>query len=199
MGVGVRIGVEAVLLTGGYSRRMGRDKARLSVEGLPLAGRIAGALSGAGAAVTVLGREPLVGHAFLPDDVPGQGVLAALSRYQPRGDLVFVAACDLVRFDARLVDLLISALGGRMAAVPVIAGRPQPVCALYDRRAMEALPGLVTAGEIRVSRWLNAIEWAPVGEDRFVAAAIDPQCALGANTPAELEDLLGPGRASGFN
>jgi molybdopterin-guanine dinucleotide biosynthesis protein A len=189
--VGSDVRVEAVLLTGGSSRRMGRDKATLPVGGLPMACRIAGALSGAGCLVTVLGREALPGHAFLADADPGMGVMAALSRYEPWGDSVFVAACDLARFDPRLVALLAEAVGGASAAVPVIDGRPQPVCALYDRRAMEALPRLVAAGETRLSRWLDAIEWVPVGEDRFAATGLDPRCALGANTPEELTRLLG--------
>ncbi|MGH2660413.1 MAG: molybdenum cofactor guanylyltransferase, partial [Actinomycetota bacterium] len=69
--------VAALLLTGGSSRRMGTDKARLMVDGCSLAERAAEALAVVCDPVLEVGP----GHTALPavrEDPPGSGPLAAL-------------------------------------------------------------------------------------------------------------------------
>src|SRR6476659_4382687 len=97
----------AVILTGGASRRMGRDKALLPVAGVPMAVRVAYALRAAGADdvacvggdVERLRAEHLLA---LPDEWPGEGPVAGLltGLARARHDVVVVTACDLIAPDA---------------------------------------------------------------------------------------------------
>ena len=71
------------VLTGGSSRRMGRTKALIEIEGVPMASIVAEALAGAGCeSVVAIGGEPdeLSGLdiAVLPDEYPGQGPLGGV-------------------------------------------------------------------------------------------------------------------------
>ncbi|HEX6424986.1 MAG TPA: NTP transferase domain-containing protein [Acidimicrobiales bacterium] len=113
------------VLCGGASRRMGRDKALIEIDGRPLAVRVADAVGAAGAGTVVavggdLAALRAAGLAAVPDDEPGAGplvgvvtalaaagTLAGAARPAGRGrgagaaappadDIVFVAACDLV-------------------------------------------------------------------------------------------------------
>src|SRR5690349_7725088 len=119
--------IEAVLLTGGASSRMGQDKAKMLVHGEPMAARIARLLSESGIPVTVCGREPLDGCSFLADDAAFQGPFVALSRFEPRAPFVFVASCDLPGFSASVVELLRARIADRDAAIPVMEGPMQPL------------------------------------------------------------------------
>lgn len=184
--------VEAVLLTGGGSRRMGEDKAGLLIEGTPLSRRIAEAFRSVGIPVTILGREPLVGYAFLPDSEAGAGPLVALSHFRPAADLAMVCACDLPRFDPRLVKTLLAHIGAHEAAIPFADGWRQPLCALYRREAWDKLPAAMLGPKSGVLRWVDSLDHVVVDDRALTEAGLDPRCVQGANSKAELRALLEP-------
>lgn len=184
------VDVEAVLLTGGASRRMGEDKAKLLIDGMPLAERVASSLTNAGLRVTVLGREPLKGCGFIRDDEEFGGPLAALTRFKPAEEFVFVCSCDLPLFDARLASLLREKIGGAHAAVPVVNGFRQPLAALYRGSAFDRIADVLPQEGSCPMMWLRGLEPVEVSEAEIAAAGIDPQCAQGANTKEELRQML---------
>lgn len=171
--------VEAVLLTGGASRRMGTDKAKLIVDGEPLAARIARLLGEAGVSVTVLGREPLAGHGFVMDEEEFGGPLRSLADFTPSAPFVFVVSCDLPGFDASIAGALSSQIDGYDAAVPELDGRLQPLCALYRVSAFASIPALVESGERRMMRWLDSLSVN-------VVADVKPDWIRNVNTPGDL-------------
>lgn len=163
-----------ILLTGGSSSRLGRDKATLDVTGEPLAKRVAGVLSGAtGDAVEVGG-----GHSGLPsvvEEPAGTGPLAAvvagwreLVRRTGEKRPAVVLACDLPDVSAELVRWLAShpAAG---SVVPVVGGVAQPLCARWSARDLGRAAARLAAGE----RWLRDLfdDSAYVGEEGWSAVA----------------------------
>jgi len=137
------------VLCGGASRRMGRDKALIAVEGQALAVRVAAVMSAAGAdPVLAVGGDlaglRAAGLDAVPDDAPGEGpltgVLTALRRLTspvtrsppadgplpalptqgPEIGIVFVAACDLVAPDPAAVRATVAALAASDAADVVV-------------------------------------------------------------------------------
>lgn len=181
-----------MLLTGGASTRMGTDKASLVVDGVPLAELVARRLLEAGYAVTVCGLKPIEGCAFIPDAAVHAGPLAALAPFKPRTSFVFVSACDLSCFDARLVAVLRSLIGLCDAAVPTIAGRLQPLAALYSERAFPIASQVYDQGKRSVMAWLDALRVQSVDETTFVTQGIALESLASANTPEELARLSRP-------
>ena len=159
--------IEGVLLTGGASRRMGEDKAKMLVQGSPLAVRVGNLLAQVCTQVTVLGREPLPTHRFLQDIGEFQGPLFALSRFKPKEGYVFVASCDLPFFDSKLVEFLATKIGSTQAAIPQLGGRLQPLCALYRAEALALAKEMVTQGETRIMRWVDRLECVVVDEHQL--------------------------------
>lgn len=185
---------EAVLLTGGKSSRMGENKALLEVCGEPLADRIVRLLNGEGWPVTVLGREPVGRAAFLPDEREHTGPMIAISRFKPTPEAVFVASCDLVRFQPAVPTTLLRLLGDAEAVVPVINGRSQPLCAVYRSDCFD--PGL-TAGHTRMSEWLDQLEVGFVDESQLQREGIDPAWVVGCNTLEEFQAAVSQLSTSG--
>jgi molybdopterin-guanine dinucleotide biosynthesis protein A len=183
------MGMEAVILTGGGSRRMGRDKATLPIDGKAQAQRIVDALRSEGIAVTTLGREPTPGATFIADQEEFAGPIAALSRFEPREDTVFVASCDLPRFDPRLVRLLADCFEGD-ACVPMSDGFRQPLCALYGKSAFAELALMAEEGLRCPTKWLDRLKLRLVPEEELIRLGGDPNWTRGANTPEELARLI---------
>lgn len=180
--------IEAVVLTGGASQRMGTDKASLPVLGTSQAQRIVERLRDKGYAVTVLGREPVPGAEFVQDREEFAGPLAALECFRPTCDCVFVASCDLPLFDAALVDGLAAKMGEAQVAVPILGGWRQPLCALYRSTAFPDISQVLAEGKRSLMAWLDRLRVVEVAaEDLSVA----PEALMSANTPEELQALLG--------
>lgn len=173
--------IEAVLLTGGASRRMGADKAGLRVQGEAVSIRIARELSKTCDPVTVLGRAAIEGYEFLADEGEYEGPLVALSRFVPTKDYVFVASCDLPQFDASIVTYLRGHIAAYEAIVPSLSGRSQPLCALYRSEAFDSLAGLVEGGERRMMAWLDSLRSTEVAAEELP----NPAVVRNANTPDE--------------
>lgn len=171
--------IEAVLLTGGRSSRMGRDKAAIPIDGVPMGERIARELARVCEPVTVVGRSAIEGFAFLEDEEEFAGPLVALSRVRPVAEFVFVASCDLPLFDASVVEELAVRIGDADAAIPVVDGRLQPLCALYRASAF----GRISPGQRRVMAWLGSLQ--AVG----VTDLPRPEAVRNANLPEELDAL----------
>ncbi|HSF41552.1 MAG TPA: NTP transferase domain-containing protein [Thermoanaerobaculia bacterium] len=137
-----------IVLAGGGSSRMGRDKAGIVLHGETLAGRAAARLAAVCPEVAVAdaGRGSLPGRPSLPDgpgEGPAAGILGAARAFPGRPLLVL--ACDLPGVPVALLAEL-AASQGFDGAVPRWNGRVEPLCALYAPAALAALEDQVARG-----------------------------------------------------
>lgn len=173
-------GLTGIVLAGGASRRMGRDKAALSLpDGPTLARRAADRLAAVRPEITEVavadrGRGLIPGLPSLPDGPgagPAAGLLGAARAYPGRPLLAL--ACDLPGVPAALLAALAAFQGDCDWAAPRLApGRAEPLCALYSPAALAVLERRVAGGrldlqglaeeELRV-RWLESEELAAFG------------------------------------
>jgi molybdopterin-guanine dinucleotide biosynthesis protein A len=147
--------VVGVVLAGGASRRMGRDKAVLAVDGETLVARAARRLLGACAWVAIAdgGRGLVPDLPSLPDGPgagPAAGILGAAGAWP--GHPLLVLACDLPRVPTALLEDLAGRVppsgSGEEAdwVVPRWERGLEPLCALYRPAALAALAAAVERG-----------------------------------------------------
>ncbi|MFB0919709.1 MAG: molybdenum cofactor guanylyltransferase, partial [Oscillospiraceae bacterium] len=131
----------AVILYGGKSRRMGRDKAELVIEGRTFLEHIAEELKDYKElllSVDSLEKCPDTKYTAVtdiyPDCGPMGGIHAALSACY--SDALLVVSCDMPLFRSELGNYLCSQLTEDAdAVVPVTSdGRIHPLCAIYRKR-----------------------------------------------------------------
>jgi molybdenum cofactor guanylyltransferase len=178
------------VLCGGGSRRMGRDKALIAIDGRPLAVRVADAVTAAGASrVTAVGGDldalRAEGLAGVADADPGAGPLTGIvtALVHAADDIVFVAGCDLVMPSSEAIATTVRALAADPAAdvaVPLVRGRRQWMHAAWRRRAEAPLAASFAAGERAVHAAVAA------GGLRVVDVTLDPAAVADADTPADL-------------
>jgi molybdopterin-guanine dinucleotide biosynthesis protein A len=168
------------VLTGGASRRMGRDKALVDVGGRPLVAVGVQAMADAGAdPVLVVGGDRLglaravPGAVYVEDRTPGEGPLGALltafaaaAAIDP-DPIVVVTACDMPAVDAATITALVTALRVAPEAAAALAladGRPQPLTGAWrPRLAAAAMEAAFASGERAPRRVLADLGVVEVG------------------------------------
>ena len=176
-----------VVLAGGAGRRLGGDKAVVSLTGRALLEYPLHAVRRAVGEAVVVAKHATVLPAldpdiavWLEDDEPRHpltGIVRALRNAEGRSVLVVAGDMPLVTADV-LAALIRAPLGGAPALVPRAGGRLQPLCARYEPAALAGLQDFahdVPVGEAVLALGPAILEWP------------DEQAFFNVNAP---EDLL---------
>ncbi len=163
----------ALILAGGESRRMGKDKANLSFAGSTLLERIALELSPLFHEIIVSTRAPRP-DCPLPQVLdhpehhgPLAGLLAGLEHAGT--SWIFAVACDMPFISAPLVEYLSMLREGHDAVVPIASNHPQPMAAFYSSKRLDALQDLMQDGKSHSMReFLDRISVLYVNEEELM-------------------------------
>jgi molybdenum cofactor guanylyltransferase len=181
--------VAGLLLTGGSSRRMGRDKAELVVAGERLADHAARVLTVVCEPVLEIGpgRSELEA---VDDDEPRAGPLVALvtgaRALRARGyrAAVLLLGVDLPFVDQRLLDLLARHPAAE-TVVPMAGGMRQSCCARYAPAALATADELAEQGERAMHALLSAVPVVEIAEAEWRAVA-PAEALVDLDTPEDL-------------
>jgi molybdopterin-guanine dinucleotide biosynthesis protein A len=195
------IGFTGVVLAGGGSRRMRRDKAALVVGGRTLLQRAVDALVEAGACELVLVGAPdraLPGvTARVPvlevsDALPGEGPLRGLEAglEAATAAVAVVVGCDMPFLEPGLLALLARHTeGGARLVVPVHGGRPQTLCSAWRTAAVEVVRAHLETGERSLQALLGDLEALLLPPEAYASADPEGRSFVNVNTPADLDRL----------
>jgi molybdopterin-guanine dinucleotide biosynthesis protein A len=149
-------GLSGVVLCGGHSRRMGRNKAVLTLQGQRLIAHVLDRLDPLCDELIVAAND--VGdYADLPARVvpdvlpvsgPLSGIHAGLSSM--RNELGIVVACDMPFLNHALLRFMAVVAPGYDVVVPHIQGEYEPLHAVYRRTCIAPIERLLAQGPRRV-------------------------------------------------
>lgn len=162
--------VTGIVLAGGRSTRMGRDKAWVEVAGRPMIAWVLEAVQAVAQYTMIVSRRSghlqSLGVPVVEDRYPARGPLTGVHaglKAAPT-ELCLVVACDLPLVQPALLSLLAASCGPAHAAVPYVmpravpSARPlgsfgssreaglQPLCAAYRRACLAPLEKLLAGG-----------------------------------------------------
>ena len=179
----------ALILAGGRSLRMGRDKATLEVGGQPLLARQIELARQAGADdVLVSGRADADYSAFgcevLIDFYPEAGPLAGVERglATAAAPLLLVLAVDLPRMTVEFLQRLLLECRAESGVVPEMGGRLEPLAAVYPHRAHALAVEYLRAGKNGMQDFAAEIEKTG-GLRRLPVTSAEEALFLNWNTP----------------
>ena len=182
--------MHAFVLAGGNSSRMGRDKATLVVAGQPLIVHALEKLRALDFAPRICGSRPdLAEYAeVVPDNSPGCGPLAGIEAALSvsDSDLNLFLPVDLPSLPIEFLRWIVAraAASSSVATIPQVAGRPEPLCAVYSRRLLPGLRESLARGDFKIMAAIplaaaalgSAIDEFPV--ESLAAAMVSPSGSL---------------------
>jgi len=196
-----------VVPAGGASRRLGQDKALLRIgAGATLLERTVATVQAAGLREVVLsvstveqGRAlrdavpAVAGLRLVVDAGPGRGPLgalhAALTAFPHHH--VLLVACDMPRLDVAALRALLEEPRDADAVVPHVAGRDQPLTALFGPACLPLTARLLAQGRLAMRDLLAApgLRVRFLDETCLARAGVPAAAFDNVNTPADLEAL----------
>lgn len=153
--------VTGVLLAGGRSQRMGRDKALISLDGHPLYTRALKLLCDHFTTVIIAGDRVDLGTGevrSIPDIFPGSalgGIHTGLS--SSVNDWIFVAACDMPEPNPEILKKMLTMRDGVDAVIPVTPAGYEPVFALYHKACLPYMEEMLTNEQHRIYKLYEKI------------------------------------------
>jgi molybdopterin-guanine dinucleotide biosynthesis protein A len=190
--VAAHLPASAVLLAGGRSSRIGRDKALLRFGEKTLLERLVAELRLVVDEVVLVLAPPTETESnsaleklisvlelrVVRDSIPFQGPVSALGRgiTVTGSDLSFACSCDLPLLRADVVSALCTMIGDHEAVVPRIGGELQPLHAVYKKSCATALCRMIECEEKRLQKVVEFVDARIVEEAEIVGH--DPKLEL---------------------
>ena len=205
--MGKPIKVSGVIMAGGVSRRLGRNKALERIGGKALIERVIDSLVPLTTEVLVVVAKPEQAAALhLPPSVrvvsdryPGRGSLGGIfTGLDASAELwSLVVACDMPFLNRELLQHLIEESSNVDAVVPRLEGQPEPLHALYSKACLAPMERMLQAGDLKIAPLFEAVRVSYVDEGTI--DRIDPRhlSFFNINTEADLEQARGLLREAG--
>lgn len=153
----VRMPATAIILAGGNSTRMGRDKNLLPINEQPMIEHIYKQLSPYFNQIVISANDKtrfsFLGTTIIQDKVAGKGPLMGIASAlrASTNEVNFVTACDMPEIDFSLVREMLRQIGDYDAVVPQVGfGHYEPLFAVYSKKALPLLNHALQSGIDRV-------------------------------------------------
>jgi FdhD protein len=199
------IGVTGVILAGGASSRMGKNKALLEIGGEPLIGRIYRTLSELFEEVVVVAPDPeqyaFLGCLTVTDIWQGKGTMvgvhAGLSAC--RGNAAFVVGCDMPFLQCGFIRYLAEIDTDADVVVPRSPDGLHPLHAIYRNSALPVMERFLREGNLSMMDFLAALRTRVVEPEEFARFDARYSSVVNVNTPQEFETACNSAKTRGVD
>ena len=187
-------GVTGVLLAGGNSSRMGRNKALMTLAGHRLVDRALAVLRGLFDDLLMVTNSPDLyadlGVRMVPDLVAGKGALGGIHSaiHHAATPHCLVVACDMPFLNANVLRYLVEQREGHDVVVPTVHGRPQPLHAVYGKACLQPIAKRLETDRLHVVGFFPDVRVREVTAEEL--AGFDPEglSFRNLNTPEEFAE-----------
>ncbi len=187
--------ITGVILGGGLSKRMGRDKRSLRWEGEPFLDRVCRLMNQSFEEVLVVTASEDYDCSHLPvrlvtDKIPNKGSLGGLytGLIEAKNSLIFVVACDMPFLVSESITRICLEPENDVLAVKTSTGL-QPLHARYSKGCVPVISAMIQEGDLKIQNLFSKHGFALKAIDETLFDDIDPhrQSFMNINTPADLE------------
>lgn len=165
--------ITGIILAGGKSLRMGRDKGQVMYQKTHLIDYSIKLLESYCNDIIISTNEPAryrkYGFRIIVDEFKNSGPMGGIhaSLKESVNYLNFILACDMPNITIQVIDVLISHSSKDQITVPTLKGRSEPLCALYPRDTYLQLEYWLAVGRFKMQDFLQNTQTSYVSMDSF--------------------------------
>ncbi len=195
--------LSCIVLAGGQSKRMGKDKAFLSYKGKTFLRNILEKLDKFCNQIIIVGNkdpELYLNEAnsinaeinFTKDKYPYAGPLNGLLSVSDliKNEVVYVTPCDTPLLNGEIIPFLVESLDNYDAVVPQVNGKYQPLNAVYTKNALKKVKDIYEKENVRsLMGFLKRINTKILDENDIKKIDKDLLTYFSVNTPEAYQQL----------
>jgi molybdopterin-guanine dinucleotide biosynthesis protein A len=187
----------AIIVAGGDSTRLGRDKALESIGGMPILERVLISAAAFGPAF-IVANDPRKYDAFAdraelladlrPHSGPLGGLLTGLKSSPDERNVLL--PCDAPFINPKIIELLLAKQAVADAVVPTTRGRIHTTLAGYSRTCLPAIESAMDSGKLRMVDFFPEVQVAYLDDD--ILNEVDPEglCFFNVNTEDDVAEAV---------
>lgn len=183
--------ITGIVLAGGKSSRMGKDKGMIPFHGSTFIERIIKTVAPFVSELIISANDPgyaELGYSQIRDLVPEKGPLGGIisAGGSCRTKYMLVVSCDLPMLQPGVISSIINQAGqGYEAIVPLHSGKAEPLCALYSVSVLPIFKKQIEEDDLKMRNILKKILVHYVD----IPGHLGGNSFLNVNTPEELRNL----------
>jgi molybdopterin-guanine dinucleotide biosynthesis protein A len=183
--------VSGVVLAGGASRRMGRDKAVLKLAGRPMITSVVERLREVAAEVIIVADDTERYQRFadrcVPDVYPGVGTLGGIHAglQTAAHEVAVIVGCDMPFLNPDLLTWFVTEADGSDLVVLKHSRGVEPLHAVYRKSCLPSIEATIRRGERCAFAFYDQIRVRTVEPDEIASLDPDLRSFRNLNTPAQ--------------
>ncbi|MBI3353729.1 MAG: molybdenum cofactor guanylyltransferase [Nitrospirae bacterium] len=182
-----------IILTGGKSSRMGRNKAFLRLNGEVIIERTVRLFNDLFDEVILVTNSPdeykYLNTRIVSDMYPQGGSLIGIysGLYHSSSQYSFVAACDMPFLKKGFIEYIIKQKDNYDIVIPFSKDGQEPLHAVYSRTCLKPMEGQIKRGNLKIIDIIPGLKARRIERDEIIP--FDPEFTsfINVNTPSELE------------
>lgn len=189
----------AIILAGGKSKRFGRDKALIKIEGIPIIKRQIKILAKVFKKIIIVTNSPhkyrLKGVKIIQDIIPCKGPLGGIYSGLKASDSFynFVVACDMPFLNIDLIRYMRKKALGYDAVAIRFNNKLHSLYAVYTKNCLEAAGVRIRRDSLKLSGLLRNVKTKIISERETKRFDTQVRCLTNLNTIEEYQSLYAQG------
>lgn len=188
--------ITGIILAGGESTRMGKNKAFVEINGVQVIDRTVALFKEIFDDVLLVTNTPLdyldLKVRAVTDLIPGKGSLGGIytGLFFSSSPHAFFVGCDMPFLDKRVIQYFLSLAETADIVVQRTKDYWQPLHAVYSRNLLKPIERLLQKGELKIIKAYRGMKMREVTREEVQALDPDLYSLANFNTPEELRKLL---------
>ena len=188
-----------IILSGGKSVRMGRDKAFIEIDGIPIIQRIYDIFQKIFTEIIIVTNQKEFYSGFkakiVSDLIINNGALGGLytGLFFSSNPYSFCVACDMPFLKESMIQYLIKQANEYDVIVPRTEDGLQPLHAVYSKNCLESIKNIIAMGKYKIIDFYPLVKTKIIEESEFISLDINlnlmRESFVNINTPGELDFL----------